>query len=162
MSIKTYGTPILRKKAERVTEFDPELGEIAEEMRRTMQAAAGVGLAATQVGIDKALFIAKLGEETYAFVNPVLTPLTTDTDKVEEGCLSIPGVWVDVERYQRVRLQARNVKGEPVEIELEGYFARVIQHEVDHLNGVLIIDRISADQRRKVSDQLEAIKSNAS
>lgn len=158
MSIKTYGVPILRSKTKSVTEFNEELAQTAERMKKTMQEANGVGLSANQVGIDKALFIAKLGEDVYAFVNPELTPLSNETERTEEGCLSIPGVWVDVERYLKVHLRAQNLAGEPIELELEGYPARVIQHEVDHLAGVLIIDRIGTQERRSIAAQLEEIK----
>lgn len=162
MSIKTYGEAILRKKAEPVTSFDGELAHIAAQMKKTMQEVKGIGLSANQVGFDKALFIVKLSDETYVFVNPELTPISNETNKTEEGCLSIPGVWVDVERYLKVRLSAKNLEGETIELELEGHPARVIQHEVDHLAGVLIIDRIGPDERRRIADQLEEIKNKAS
>jgi peptide deformylase len=162
MSIKTYGAPILRSKTKPVTEFNEELAKTVEQMKKTMQEANGVGLSANQVGINKALFIVKLGEEVYAFVNPELVPLSNEKENTEEGCLSIPGVWVDVERYLKVRLRAQNLEGETIEIELEGYLARVVQHEVDHLAGVLIIDRIGPDERRRIAEQLEEIKNKVS
>lgn len=158
MSIKTYGASVLRVKAKPVTSFNGELEKTVEEMKKTMAEANGVGLSANQVGLDEAIFIAKLGEEMYALVNPVLTPLSNETETMEEGCLSIPGVWVDVDRYLKVRLRAQNLKGETVELELEGYPARVVQHEVDHLNGVLIIDRIPSAERRRIAGQLEEIR----
>jgi peptide deformylase len=162
MSIKKYGSSILRSKAKPVTEFNGKLEQTVEEMKKTMAEANGVGLSANQVGLDEAIFIAKLGEEMYALVNPVLTPLSNEIQTMEEGCLSIPGVWVEVDRYLKVRLRAQNLKGETVELELEGYPARVVQHEVDHLNGVLIIDRIPPAERRRITAQLEEIKNKTS
>lgn len=161
MSIKRYGEAILRKKAEPITEFDEALERIVEEMKVKMVEASGVGLAATQIGLDMSLFVAKLGEEVYVFANPELVPLSTDSETSEEGCLSVPGVWVDVERYLKVRLRAQDIKGNHVEVELEAFPARIIQHEVDHLNGVLIIDRIPPEERRKIAPQLEKIQKQA-
>ncbi len=164
MSIKTYGEAVLRVRAEPVTEFDDELVQMVDAMKKTMAQANGVGLAATQVGIARALFIAKLSEEDEVtpYVNPILVPLSDEKESTEEGCLSIPGVWVEVERYLKLRLQAQDIDGNPVALELEGYPARVVQHEVDHLAGVLIIDRISPGARRRIADQLEVIKNKIS
>lgn len=161
MSIKIYGASILRSKAKPVTEFNAQFERIVAEMKQKMAEASGVGLAATQVGLDMSLFVAKLGDEVYAFVNPELTPLSAETETTEEGCLSIPGVWVDVQRYLKVRLRAQDVRGNRVELELEGFPARIVQHEADHLNGVLIIDRIPSEERRKIAGQLEKIQHQA-
>lgn len=161
MSIKLYGESILREKAKPVAEFGAELEIIVEDMKTKMVDVNGVGLAANQVGLDIALFIAKLDEEVYVFTNPELVPLSTESHISEEGCLSVPGVWVDIERYLKVRLRAQDIKGNHVELELEGFAARVVQHEVDHLNGVLIIDRISPEERRKIVSQLEKIQHQA-
>lgn len=158
MSIRTYPDKILREKTRPVSAFNGELGKIVEEMKKIMAEANGVGLSANQVGLDMSLFIAKLGEEMYALTNPELTPLSMEKETMEEGCLSIPGVWVDVERFNKVRLRARDIDGSQVELELEGYPARVVQHETDHLAGMLIIDRISPKERRRVADQLKEIK----
>jgi len=164
MSIKTYGEAVLRVRAEPVTEFDDELVQMVDAMKKTMAQANGAGLAATQVGIARAFFIAKLSEEgeVTPYVNPTLIPLSDEKESTEEGCLSIPGVWVEVERYVKLRLQAQDIDGNPVALELEGYPARVVQHEVDHLAGVLIIDRISPGARRRIADQLEVIKTKIS
>jgi len=160
MSIRTYGDPVLRAKAEPVTDFDEELERTVEGMARTMLGANGVGLAANQVGIARAFFVAKLtpNDGIVAFVNPEVIPLSAETEEDEEGCLSIPGVWVEVKRHLKVRLRAQDIKGNPIELELEGHPARVVQHEVDHLNGVLIIDRITPAQRRRIAEQLEELK----
>jgi peptide deformylase len=164
MSIKKYGSAILRSKAKPVTGFNGELEQTVEEMKKTMAEANGIGLAATQVGIDRAFFIARLGAdgEVAPYVNPTLTPLSDEIETAEEGCLSIPGIWVEVDRYLKVRLRAQNLKGESVELELEGHPARVVQHEIDHLNGVLIIDRIPFSERRRIAGQLEEIQNENS
>jgi peptide deformylase len=164
MSIKKYGSAILRSKAKPVTEFDGALEQTVEDMKKTMAEANGVGLSANQVGIPKALFIARLSEdgEVKPYVNPTLILLSDEIEKAEEGCLSIPGIWVEVERYLKLRLEAQDIKGNPVELELEGHPARVVQHEMDHLNGVLIIDRIPPAERRRIADQLEEIRNENS
>ena len=158
MSILKYGALVLRTRTKPVTSFDSELAGIIERMKVTLAEATGVGLAATQVGLDIALFLAKLGDKLYVFANPVIIPLSKKTYKDEEGCLSVPGVWVEVERYEHIRLQAQDQKGKEVFYELEGYPARIVQHEVDHLNGVLIVDRISPRQRREIAPMLEEIE----
>lgn len=160
MSIVKYGEAVLRNKTKPVVDFDDRLRKTIEQMKAKMFEANGVGLAATQVGLDLALFVAKLGEEVYAFVNPVIVPLSMEKNKDEEGCLSVPGVWVEVERFERIRLRAQDPDGKEVDLELEGYHARIVQHEVDHLNGVLIIDRIPPKKRREISEQLDEIARN--
>ncbi len=162
MTIRKYGSTVLREKAVEINKFDAGLIRIVEEMKEAMKQAAGVGLAAPQVGIAKRLFLATLDEKLYVMINPKISPLSTDTEIREEGCLSIPGVWVDVERYVKIKLNAQDINGESVEMELEGFPARVIQHELDHLNGVLIIDRITPAERRKLAEQLEEIKKTVS
>jgi peptide deformylase len=158
MSIVKYGAAILRVKAKTVTSFGAELADIVKQMKAKLAEASGVGLAATQVALDMALFIARLGEKLYVFVNPAITPLSKKTYKDEEGCLSVPGVWVEVERYEHIKLSAQDETGKEVFYELEGYPARVIQHEVDHLNGVLIVDRISPRKRREIAPMLEELE----
>jgi len=162
MTIRKYGSTVLREEAVEINKFDAGLIRIVEEMKEAMKQAAGVGLAAPQVGIAKRLFLATLDEKLYVMINPKISPLSTDTEIREEGCLSIPGVWVDVERYVKIKLNAQDINGESVEMELEGFPARVIQHELDHLNGVLIIDRITPAERRKLAEQLEEIKKTVS
>ncbi len=158
MSIVKYGAAILREKAKAVISFGAELADIIEQMKAKLAEASGVGLAATQVGLDMALFIARLGEKLYVFANPVITPLSKKTYKDEEGCLSVPGVWVEVERYEHIKLSAQDETGKEVLFELEGYPARVVQHEVDHLNGVLIVDRVPPRTRREIAPMLEEIE----
>ena len=152
--IRQYGDPVLRMRAAEVESFDDELARVTERMKALMHDADGVGLAATQVGILRRFFVATLDGEDRVLVNPVVTPVGADTDLDQEGCLSLGPLRLPVERAARVKLEARDEKGEPVSIELEGTDARVVQHELDHLDGTLIIDRTDPDARREALGQL--------
>ena len=152
--IRQYGDPVLRMRAEEVTDFDDELREVSERMITLMHDAEGVGLAATQVGILRRFFVCTLDGEDRLFVNPVVTALGEDTESDAEGCLSLGSVRVPVERLVRVRLAAQDVEGAPVALELEGYPARVVQHEVDHLDGKLMLDRTDTEARREALGKL--------
>jgi len=156
MRILKYGNPILRKKAEVIEKFDSSLSLLAEEMVKTMQNNAGIGLAANQIGEPIRMFVAKLNEKIYTAINPQVLPLS-GTIIAEEGCLSIPEVWLDIERYEKVKLKAQDLKGKMFELELEGVDARVVQHELDHLNGILIIDRIPVEKRKEIDVKLKMI-----
>jgi peptide deformylase len=149
--IRQYPDPVLRLEAQEVQEFDDDLKQLVERMSSLMQDARGVGLAANQVGVLRRVVVmqASEDEEPRALVNPVLVDRSDETEPDDEGCLSMQGVVVEVDRPVRVRLEARDEKGEPVELELEGLHARVAQHEVDHLDGVLILDRTSDEDRRE-------------
>jgi peptide deformylase len=149
--VRKLGDPVLRAKALPVERFDEHLAEEVERMGALMDDALGVGLAATQVGVLHRLLVYRTDPEQplTALANPVLEWLSEETEAAPEGCLSIPGVHVDVERPARVRVSAQDATGAPVEIEAEGLQARVIQHEVDHLDGVLILDRVSREQRKE-------------
>jgi peptide deformylase len=149
--IRQYPDPVLRLEAQEVQEFDDDLGQLVERMSRLMQDARGVGLAANQVGVLRRVFVLQAAEdeEPRALVNPAVVDRSEETEPDDEGCLSMQGVVVEVERPVRVRLEARDEKGEPVELELEGLPARVAQHELDHLDGVLILDRTSDEDRRE-------------
>ena len=152
--IRQYGDPVLRMRAEEVTDFDDELREVSERMITLMHDAEGVGLAATQVGILRRFFVCTLDGEDRLFVNPVVTALGEDTESDAEGCLSLGSVRVPVERLVRVRLAAQDVEGASVALELEGYPARVVQHEVDHLDGKLMLDRADTEARREALGKL--------
>ena len=155
-----YGDPVLRKRAKPVAEItDVEL-QLAEQMLETLHATGnGIGLAATQVGVLKRLIIVDIGEvddevyEPLVLFNPEI--LSAEGEVVaEEGCLSIPDVAADVKRPERIVVEGINVQREPIHIEADGLIARVLLHEIDHLNGVLFIDRISGLKRRSLSDEL--------
>jgi peptide deformylase len=149
--IRQYPDPVLRLRAQEVEAFDGDLAQLVERMMRLMEDARGVGLAANQVGILRRVLIFQADEETAprALVNPSIVERSDEVELEDEGCLSLQGVLVPVERALRIRLEARDAEGEPVELELEGMGARVAQHEVDHLDGVLIVDRTTPEGRRE-------------
>jgi peptide deformylase len=146
-----FGEPVLKSTASPVTVFDSELEAEAERMIGLMRDAIGVGLAATQLGTLRRMLVFQVGSEAEptVLVNPEIEWRSEEeTATAEEGCLSLPGVIVDVERPLHVRAKAVDVHGEPLSIEASGLEDRVIQHEVDHLDGVLMIDRTERDQRK--------------
>ena len=145
-----FGDPVLRSEASPVTDFGSDLAADAERMIALMRDAIGVGLAATQLGTLRRMLVFQVGAEAEPtiLVNPEIEWRSDDLVTAEEGCLSLPGVVVDVERPLYVRAQAVDLRGEPLSIEASGLEARVIQHEVDHLNGVLMLDRTDRDQRK--------------
>jgi peptide deformylase len=149
--IRQYPDPVLRLEAQEVVEFDGDLQQLVERMIHLMQDARGVGLAANQVGILRRVYViqAEEDEEPRALVNPVIVDRSSEMDEDDEGCLSMQGVVVPVERPVRVRIEARDAEGNPVALELEGLPARVAQHELDHLDGVLIIDRTTPEGKRE-------------
>ena len=149
--IRQYPDPVLRMRAHEVEQFDDELARLAQRMTALMGEAAGVGLAANQVGVLQRIFVFQPSgeEEARALVNPEIVERGDETVADDEGCLSMQGVLVPVERALRVTLMARDLSGEEVRLELEEMPARVVQHELDHLDGVLIIDRTTAAGRRE-------------
>jgi peptide deformylase len=147
--IRQYGDPVLRMRAQEVTEFDDELRRLSERMTELMHDAAGVGLAATQVGVLRRLFVFHVDDEDGVLVNPVITKRGKATEVDKEGCLSLGPVRVDVERSVEVTIEGQDASGAAVSLELEGHAARVVQHELDHLDGTLIIDRTDAEARRE-------------
>ena len=146
--IRQYGDTVLRMKAREVDSFDDDLERLVERMTTLMHEANGVGLAATQVGVLRRVFVFVEGEEDRVIVNPVITSSSKETESDEEGCLSLRGVLVPVERPTKVTIEGVDPKGEPVKLELEAPSSRVVQHELDHLDGVLIIDRTDDESRR--------------
>jgi peptide deformylase len=149
--IRQYPDPVLRLEAQEVQDFDQDLRQLVERMTRLMQDARGVGLAANQVGVLRRVFVVQAAdeEEPRALVNPSIAERSEEVDEDDEGCLSMQGVAVSVERPVRIRLEASDEEGNPVTLELEGLPARVAQHELDHLDGVLILDRTSDEDRRE-------------
>ena len=149
--VRTFGDPVLRTKARPVDRFDDALGTEIERMGRLMNDALGVGLAATQVGTLHRLLVYRVQQDgpVVALVNPEIEWKGKETETIEEGCLSLPAVLVDVERPIHVRVRAQDGAGDQITIEASGLEARVIQHEIDHLDGVLILDRTSRDQRKE-------------
>jgi peptide deformylase len=149
--IRQYPDPVLRLKAQEVEEFDADLAQLVDRMTRLMQQAHGVGLAANQVGVLRRVVVLQANDEAEpsVLVNPTILDRSDETEEDTEGCLSLQGVVIPVERAVSVRVEARDADGAPVELELEGLAARVAQHEVDHLDGVLIVDRTTPEGRRE-------------
>ncbi|ADY14105.1 peptide deformylase [Sphaerochaeta globosa] len=151
LDIYTLGDEVLTEKCQPVTKFDSALRILVDAMFETMAEADGVGLAAPQVGVNSRLFVIHIqGSENRAYINPQIIETSIETDTSEEGCLSIPGVWHDVQRPARVTVQAQDVEGKVFTVKAEGLLARAIQHEYDHLNGVLFIDRLNDEEREKM------------
>jgi peptide deformylase len=147
--IRQYPDPVLRLAAPEVEEFDEDLARLVERMKALMVDAFGLGLAAPQVGILRRVFVFQANEdEAVALVNPVIVERSDEIEADEEGCLSIQGVRVPIERNVSVTVEARDEAGETVRLELEGLPARVAQHELDHLDGTLILDRTDEESRR--------------
>src|SRR5437588_1058987 len=147
--IRKFGDPVLRTRAKPVERFDDELKHEIARMGALMGDALGVGLAATQVGVVHRLLVYRVvqGAPAAALINPELEWTGSEKEPMEEGCLSLPGVLVDVDRPIHVRVRALDADGEEMVVEASGLEARVIQHEIDHLDGVLILDRTSREQR---------------
>lgn len=145
-----FGDPVLKSKASPVTEFGPELRAEVERMIAIMRDGLGVGLAATQLGALRRLLVFQAGpdNEPTALVNPEIEWMSEEAAVAEEGCLSLPRVSMDVERPLHVTVRGRDVEGEPIEIDASGLEARVLQHEIDHLDGILILDRTTREQRK--------------
>jgi peptide deformylase len=150
MKIELLGSEALRRRAEEIGAVDDELRRVVRDMFDTMYDAEGVGLAGPQVGLSRRVIVVDVREEgthPFALVNPRILESSRDTDKAEEGCLSIPGVSSVVERPARVIVEGLDENGAPVRMEAEGLLARCLQHEIDHLDGILFIDRISPLKR---------------
>ena len=160
--VRTYGDPVLRSEARPVEVFDDKLREEVAKMGAIMHDSLGIGLAATQVGVLHRVLVYRVEHDSpiNALVNPVIEWSSGDKETMEEGCLSLPGVHVDVDRPVYVRVRAQDADGEPILVEASGLEARVIQHEIDHLDGVLILDRTIRSQRKEamriLRERLEA------
>ena len=148
LDIKTFGDPVLKTRAAPVREFDETLQRLTEDMLTTMRELEGVGLAANQVGRLRRVLVAAIEEDEYAVVNPKIADSSEETELFAEGCLSIPGIHVEVERPAAVTVSGQDLSGKPIRLEADGLLARVLQHEIDHLNGVLILDRTDRESRK--------------
>jgi peptide deformylase len=156
--VRRFGDPVLRTKARRVDRFDDDLRDEIARMGLLMHDAYGIGLAATQVGILHRVLVYRVESDSpvNALVNPEIEWASKDKEWAEEGCLSLPAVHVDVERPTFVRVRAQDENGEEILVEASGLEARVVQHEIDHLDGVLILDRTPRDQRKEAMRALRA------
>ena len=158
LEIKEYGEPVLREKALPVKEITPEILSLIRDMAETMYTASGVGLAALQVGVPKRIILVD-GEEDglIVLINPMI--IKSEGEVVaEEGCLSVPDIYSQVKRSSKVTIKALNENGDPIEITEEGLTARALQHEIDHLDGILFIDRIGRMERQILLNKLKKKK----
>lgn len=156
MKVVRIGDPILRQKAVRVEHFGEPLKRTLDEMVILMKKKSGVGLAAPQIGISERFFVVQVpGEEPIAFVNPEILGTSLETADFTEGCLSVPGVWGNVSRPAAVRIQSVDAYGKVFRLNADGYLARIIQHEYDHLNGVLFVDRLKEKELSKIRKKLD-------
>jgi peptide deformylase len=153
--IRQYPDPVLKMEARPVEEFDDDLKRLVTRMRELMKDASGVGLAATQVGVLRRVFVFAPDEDrVLAVINPEIVSRSEEVEVDDEGCLSIQGLTVPVERSTAIRLEGQNEKGKRVAYDLEGHGARVAQHELDHLNGTLMLDRTTPEARREAMSAL--------
>ena len=146
-AVRIFGDPVLKRSCSQVTEIDDALVELVDDMIETMYAANGVGLAANQVGVQKRLFVYDAGDGPFAVLNPVITS-TTGEFRFDEGCLAVPKMYFPIVRPDRVHLTGMDLQGKPLDIDADGYLGRILQHEVDHLDGKLLLDRLDAEARK--------------
>jgi len=157
--IKIYGDEVLRKKSEKVEVIDDSLRKLLDDMIETMLEAPGVGLAAPQIGINKMFFV--FGTEKNNIrkvINPEIVKSSEEIIDFEEGCLSIPGIYKSVRRPEKIKVKYQNENGEFIQEELDGYFARIFQHEYDHLIGELFVDKIGPVAKKLVANKLKKLK----
>ncbi|MEA3292398.1 MAG: peptide deformylase [Pseudomonadota bacterium] len=157
LNILVYPDPRLRQKAKPVERFDDELRRLVEEMAETMYAAPGIGLAAVQVNVPQRVLVLDLSEEKNdlkVFVNPEIED-RDGTEEIEEGCLSVPGVYASVPRADWIKLKAQDIDGKPLELEAEGLLAVCIQHEIDHLDGKMFVDYLSRLKQDRIRKKLQ-------
>lgn len=153
--IRLFGDPVLRQRAAEVEDIDGRLTRLVDDMIETMYEAPGVGLAAPQVGVDRRLFVYDIGDGPKAIVNPVITESRGEWE-FEEGCLSVPGLHWTIVRPKEVLLTGYDLEGNELSIEADEYLARVLQHELDHLDGVLLLERLDVDTRKQAMRTLRA------
>ncbi len=147
LEIKKYPDPVLRKKCEEVKTITPEINEMAFNMGESMDRDKGVGLAAPQVGVLKRIIVVQGSQGPDTYINPRIIKKSRGKDFMEEGCLSFPDVFLQIKRPKEVEVEALNLQGEKIRVKARDLAARVFQHEIDHLDGILFIDRISFFQR---------------
>ncbi len=157
LRIRLFGDPELRKKAKRVKEVAQEHRDILSGMSRLMYASSGIGLASSQVGVDCAMIVVDIGQELYKLINPKIIK-KEGLQVLEEGCLSVPGVCIKVKRAKMVVVQALNESGKLINLKAENLLACVLQHEIDHLKGKLIVDYTSFFDKLKITKKLEQLK----
>lgn len=160
LTIKLYGDQVLRRKSQEVKEINEEIGKLIDNMARLMHRNKGLGLAAPQVGILKRVIVADVGDGLTSLVNPRIV-WRQGRHIMSEGCLSIPGISLEIKRSQEVIVEGLNRDGEKIQLGAVGLLARVLQHEIDHLDGILIVDRVPKKIIKLIKKQLDQIKATA-
>jgi peptide deformylase len=155
-TVRTFGDPVLRGRAREVEELDGALAGLVEAMTATMYEEHGVGLAAPQVGVQKRLYTYDVGDGPQVLINPVIVESSGES-VFEEGCLSVPGLRFDIVRPQRVVVRGLDLEGREIVLDDDDYLARVMQHEIDHLDGVLVVDRLEPEERKLALRQLRRL-----
>jgi len=154
LEIKKYPDPVLKKRTEKVKEITSEIKELIFNMKETLTAEQGAGLAAPQVNVSKKVIIINTQHGQTAFINPQITSKSLKKTKDKEGCLSFPGLWLDIKRSKEIKVKALNENGKEISLKAKDFSARVFQHEIDHLNGILFIERLGFFQKIKVKQDL--------
>jgi peptide deformylase len=151
-AVRTFGDPVLKQESHEVSDFDDRLVGLTELMFTVMDRENGIGLAAPQIGVLKKIFVWRDPDtdERHIFINPRIVARSDEVEISDEGCLSVPGHPMEVARAERVVVEAQDLHGGPIRLEAEGLLARIMQHEIDHLEGHLILDRASQEERRRV------------
>jgi len=158
MQVITMGNELLRQKAEKIKVFDEEIINLSKKMFEILMTDKGVGVAGPQLGVMKRIFVINVeGDKERVFINPSILETSIKTVKLEEGCLSIPGIYSQVVRPETIKIQAWNEKGKPFTLEASGMVARVILHEYDHLEGVLFLDHVPESKRKKLIEKYEKV-----
>lgn len=156
--IRTYGDPCLSDVNQLIVDIDDNIKKLLDDMLETMYKTNGVGLAAPQIGINKQLFVIDIGDGPRKIINPEILEMSEECNDSDEGCLSVPGIYKKVKRADKIKVKYLNENGDTIEEEMEGFLAKAFQHENDHLNGVLFVDRISPLSRRMISKKLQLLK----
>lgn len=154
LALRTYPDPCLRIKTNPVDQFNTDISDTVKAMADIMYASGGIGLAATQVGLGLSMLVVDLGDELIEFINPEIVELSKNKTRMEEGCLSLPGVTVNVARPEKVKVRAQNKNGEFFIKKYDGLMAKALQHEMDHLDGKLLLDHLDPIRRFMVSKSL--------
>lgn len=157
-SIVRYGSSILKKKAAKVENPDAQIRALIPHMKRVMKESHGIGLAAPQIGISSQIIVVQAPKKVLGFINPKIVKKSKEKSTDEEGCLSLPGIFVPVRRFQGIEVRCETVEGQQVTVRAKGLTARIFQHEIDHINGRLVIDHLTLGNRWKLRKALKEIK----
>lgn len=157
LPIKKYPETVLRKKAREIKFITPEIKNLIANMKETIATEEGIGLAASQVGVLERVIVLKTEKGLEVFINPKILKKSKEKEVAEEGCLSFPSLWLKIKRPKEVEIRTLNEKEEKLETKVQGLLARVFQHEIDHLDGILFIDRLSFWQRIKIKKRLKEL-----